>query len=68
MLFYLEAKVSVKVAGISGPFQTTISYLVNANDVNAAKQKFTEQVRRDNAKAMPESVNIEFIKIAPELK
>ena len=68
MLFYIEGKVSVKVAGISGPFQTTVAYLINANDLNAAKRRFTDQVRLDNARALPESVNVEFIKVAPELK
>lgn len=68
MLFYLEAKVSVKVAGISGPFQETVIWLVNANNILDAKEKFKAQVRHDKANALPESITYDFIKVAGELK
>lgn len=68
MLFYIEAKVSVKVAGISGPFQETITWLVNANTLNEAKEKFKTRIRNDKASALPESISFEFVKIAGELK
>ncbi len=68
MLFYLEAKVSVRVTGISGPFQEVITWLVNANNIIDAKEKFKAHVRSEKASALPESINFEFIKIAGELR
>lgn len=68
MLYYLESKVRVRVAGISGPFDQTVTWLVNANSLAEAKQKYEAQVRRDNAKAMPESITFEYVKMAGELK
>lgn len=68
MLYYLESKVHVRVAGISGPFEQIVTWLVNANSLVEAKQKFEARVRNDNASAMPESITFKYVKIAGELK
>ena len=67
MLYYIEAKVSIKVAGISGPWDKTPTYLVNAPSVSVAKQKFEDQVRRDNANMEAQSFKFEYLKIAGEI-
>jgi hypothetical protein len=67
MLYYIEAKVSVKVAGISGPFIQSVTWLVNANSLEEAQQKYERRVWQDNVKAMPESVKFEYVKLAGEL-
>ena len=68
MLFLLEAKVSIRVAGISAPFMHNITWLVNANHSSEAKQKFEKQVRNDFAHMLPQSVDCEFTKVAGEIK
>lgn len=68
MLFYLRANVTLKVRGISGPFQRTIGWLVNANDPNHARQKFEEQVRKDFAHMQFEQAHFEYIEFAGEIK
>jgi hypothetical protein len=68
MLVYLKAKVVVKVRGISGGFNETISALVNGtNSVAEAKGKFEATVRRNKAHTLPDSINFEYIEVAPEI-
>lgn len=67
MLFYIEAKVHVKVAGISGPFQETYVKLVHANKVADAKIKFENHIRQVKAHAMPEKLTFEYVKLGDEL-
>ena len=68
MLYYIEAKVSVKVQGISGPFIKNTTWLVNASNLDHAKQKFEQRVAQDNADAMPEKINFEYIRLAGEIQ
>ena len=68
MLFYIKAKVSIRVAGISGPFVRECSALPNANNVAEAKQKFETQVRNDNSNMQAQSFNFEYIEVASEIK
>ncbi len=68
MLFLLEAKVNIRVAGISAPFMHNITWLVNANHSDEAKQKFEQRVKRDFAHILPQSVEFEWIKVAGEIK
>lgn len=67
MLFYIEAKVSAKIAGISGPFQETYVKLVHASNVNEAKFKFETYIRQVKAHAMPEKLTFEYLKLGDEL-
>jgi hypothetical protein len=68
MLFYIKAKVSIRVAGISGPFERSHSALVNANNVTEAKQKFEVVVKRENSNMQAQSFNFEYVEIAGEIK
>lgn len=68
MLFYLRANVTIKVKGISGSFQNTVGWLVNANEPNQAKQKFEEQVRKDFSHMQFEKAQFEYIEFAGEIK
>lgn len=67
MLFLIEANVKIKVRGISGMFSETACYLVNADDAAGARVKFERKVNEVHANKMPERVDIEFTKIAPEI-
>ena len=67
MLFYIEAKVSVKIAGISGLFQEVYVKLVHANSINDAKSKFESHIRSIKAHTMPEKLTFEYLKLGDEL-
>lgn len=68
MLFYIKAKVSIRVTGISGPFEKNSSALVNATTVSEAKTKFENNVKRENANMQAQSFNFEYTEIAGEIK
>jgi hypothetical protein len=68
MLFYIESNVTIRVAGISGPFLRNQAYLVNAPNLVTAKGKYENQVRLDCAHMVPASVVFEYTKIASEIK
>ena len=65
--FYIKAKVTMRIFGISGPFEYTASYLVGAAGVDAAKAKFERQVRWDNRAKEANSFNFEYLEIASEI-
>ena len=67
MVFYIKAKVAVKVRGISGVFNEVRSHLVHANDSRDAQNKFENRIRRDKENAAPEDVNFEYLEIATEI-
>jgi hypothetical protein len=67
MLYYIEAKVIIKVFGISGPWEKIIGYLVDAPNVQTAKQKYTSQVKKDNSNMEAESFTFDYLKIAPTI-
>jgi hypothetical protein len=64
MLFYIEAKIVIRVQGISGPFEEVIVWLVNAPTLPVAKAKFEAQVRRDKARMEAQSFTFEYLKTA----
>lgn len=68
MLYYLRANVSLRVAGISGPFLKTISWLVNANNPSEARAKFENQVYRDFAHMQFNDAQFEYTEFAGEIK
>jgi hypothetical protein len=66
-IFYIEAKVTIRVEGISGPWEPTVLHLVRANDLNSAKAKFESQVKKDNERMMAKSFVFEYLKIGTEI-
>jgi len=69
MLFLIEAKVIIRVPGISGPFEYVVTYLVNALNLNIAKYKFEAQVRLDKQNhGLGNSFTFIYTKIASEIK
>jgi len=64
MLYYIQAKVSIRVFGISGPFEETITKLVNARSTNEARAKFESHVRQMFAHMKGESFSFQYIIIA----
>lgn len=67
MLYYIKAKVSIKVFGISGNSQEGVSKLVNANSENEALAKFKTYCNQKFSKMQPESINYEWLEIAGEI-
>jgi hypothetical protein len=67
-LFLLEAKVTIRVRGIGGDFIPTVAWLVNAPDINSAKQKFVNHVKQDYAHMQFESIQFEWVKQVGEIK
>jgi len=67
MIYYIEAKISAKIAGISGPFQEVYIKLVHANNINEAKHKFENYIQKVKAHTMPEKITFEYLKIGDEL-
>jgi hypothetical protein len=68
MLYYLRANVTLRVAGISGPFVRTISWLVNADNPDQAKWKYERQVKRDFTHMQFSDVAFEYIEFAGEIE
>jgi hypothetical protein len=67
MKFYIKAKVTVRVFGISGPFEYTASYLVNDSTLEHAKLKFEDRVRWDNRTKEADSFHFEYLELASEI-
>lgn len=68
MLYYLRSNVTLRVAGISGPFTRTVSWLVNADHPNQAKLKYEEQVKKDHAHMQFSDIAFEYTEFAGEIK
>ena len=68
MLYYLRANVTLRVAGISGPFTRTVSWLVNAANPNQAKSKYEEQVKKDFTHMQFNDIAFEYTEFAGEIK
>lgn len=68
MLYHLSANVTLRVAGISGPFIQTVSWHVNADNPNQAKLKYEEQVKKDFAHMQFSDVAFEYTEFAGEIK
>jgi hypothetical protein len=66
-LYLLKAKVTKRVFGISGPFQSTESKLVHANNVPEAKGKFEINVRAKAANMQCDSIEFEYLEIIDEI-
>lgn len=66
-LFYIKAKVSISVFGISGESQEGVSRLVNANDERDAVVKFENHCKLKFAKMQFEKIRFEYLEIAPSI-
>jgi len=67
-MYYIKAKVIVRVAGISGPFEEIRSALVHGINTFQAKEKFEFHARSQSAHMMPESMTFEYLEIAGEIR
>lgn len=47
MLYTVRAKVIIRVAGISGPFEQTVAWHVHANSTKEAVYKYEQRVSQD---------------------
>lgn len=67
MIYYLKSNVTIRVAGISGPWLKTVGYLVNADNREQARLKYEERVKQDNAKMAFQSIHFEYTEVAEEI-
>jgi hypothetical protein len=66
-LFYIKAKLSIGVFGISGVSQEGVSALIRAPEVKIAKNKFEYYCRKKFEKMHFEKMEFEYLEIAPEI-
>lgn len=64
MLFFIQCKITIRVPGISGPFEETITKLVNANDTRAAQEKFEGYTRQRYAHMQAGSFQFQYLVVA----
>jgi hypothetical protein len=67
MLFYIKAKVSISVRGISGESQEGVSRLVNADNRNRAKEIFEDHCRESFKNMAFDRMRFEYLEIAHEI-
>jgi hypothetical protein len=68
-MYYIKAKMSIRVPGISGPFEDNVTWLVHAPTLAIAKQKFESRVKQDNQNYGVEAAfTFTYLEIAGELK
>jgi len=68
MLFYIKAKVYIKVFGISAEHLREISVIVKAANREMAKEKFRQHCQRTFAHMQYDSIRYEFDEIAEEIQ
>jgi hypothetical protein len=66
-LYYIKAKVSVYVRGISGASQEGISRLLDAPNIRVAKQIFEAYCQDHFAKMEFEKLSFEYLEIAEKI-
>lgn len=64
MLYFIVCKIVIRVRGISGPFEETVTQLVNAQTTDMAKAKFEHYVRQRYAHMKGESFQFQYITVA----
>jgi hypothetical protein len=64
MIYFIQAKVNIRVWGISGPFTETVTKLVKAHNTNEAKSKYEEHVKQMFAHMNAESFEFDYMTIA----
>jgi hypothetical protein len=60
MLYYIQAEITLRVWGISGPFGRHMAKLVQANSPQEAKTKFEDHARRHFSNMQPESMEFNY--------
>lgn len=70
MLYYIKAKVVVKVFGISGDFTQTISKLVHAPNTAMAKTRYEQAVKNlsEIIRMQGENITFEYLEVADEIQ
>ena len=66
-LYTLKAKVTVRVPGISGPFEQVVAWHIHAEKLEDAKYKFEQHVKRDNANADYNNIKFQYVEIIGEI-
>ena len=67
MLFLLEADVELKIRNIAAAFTEKAYHLVNAPNLEIAKNKFSAHLKKVHADKFPDQISIKYIKIATEI-
>lgn len=60
MLYYIQAEITLRVWGISGPFLRNMAKLVQANNPQEAKAKFEAHARKHFANMNPETYEFNY--------
>ena len=64
MIYWIQAKVVIRVFGISGPFEQTVTQMVNAHNTKEAQAKFESHMRKRFAHMNGESFTFEYLTVA----
>jgi hypothetical protein len=64
MLYWIQAKVVIRVFGISGPFEQVVTQMVNARHTQEARTKFENHMRARFAHMNGESFHFEYLTVA----
>ncbi len=64
MLYWIQAKISIKVFGISGPFEQVVTQMVNARNTQEARSKFENHIRQRFAHMNGESFDFQYLIVA----
>jgi hypothetical protein len=67
MLFWMRVKITVKVFGISGPFEEIKVQLVNAHSEHEAKKKFEDAIHRNKSNMQAESIQFQYLEFTGTL-
>ena len=67
-LYTLKAKVTLRVDGISGPFEQVRAWHVNANNLSEAKTKFEEHISQSEKHVGYQNIKFEYLEIIGEIK
>ncbi len=63
-LYWIQAKIQIRVFGISGPFEEVITQMVNAPNTREAQHKFEQHVKKRFAHMNGESFTFNYIIVA----
>lgn len=64
MTYWIQAKVQIRVYGISGPFEETITKMVDAGSTREAQAKYEEHIRQMFAHMHGNNFNFQYLTIA----
>lgn len=64
MLYFIQARVQIRVFGISGPFEETVTKLVEAHNTVEAQSRYEAHIRQMFAHMQSESFRFQYITVA----